>query len=84
MSGVELADSLVMTARQKEPDWVHGIRIYDKVPRRQATDNNIKPLTVHWVGGNKGDDDNMNMRPSVVGRALNAKTKEALFSTLVG
>ena len=36
ISGVELPKPLVMTARQKELDWVHGIKLYDKVPRQQA------------------------------------------------
>lgn len=75
-SGVDLPKSLVMTGRQKELDWVHGIKLYDKVPRQQAIDKNIKPITVRCGDANKGDDDNMNIISRLVGRELAAKTKE--------
>ena len=38
ISGVELPAELVRKARQEELDWVRGIKLYDKVPRRQAND----------------------------------------------
>merc|ERR1711994_1003954 len=69
-----------MTARQKELDWAHGIKLYDKVPRQHAIDKRIKPITVRSVDVNKGDDDNMNVRSRLVGRELKAKTKEALIA----
>merc|ERR1711994_43709 len=69
-----------MTARQKELDWAHGIKLYDKVPRQHAIDKRIKPITVRSVDVNKGDDDNMNVRSRLVGRELKAKTKEALLA----
>ena len=80
ISGVELPKPLVMTARQKELDWVHGIKLYDKVPRQQAIDKDIKPIIVRWVDVNKGDDDNMNIRSRLVGRELKDQIQEALLA----
>ena len=53
ISGVELPKSLVLEARQKELDWVHDIKLYDKVPRQHAIDKSIKPITVRWVDAKK-------------------------------
>ena len=80
ISGVELPKSLVMIARQQELDWAHGIKLYDKVPRQEATDKDIKPITARWVNVSKGDDEKMNIRCRLVGRELKAKTKEALLA----
>ena len=68
ISGVESSKSLVLEARQKELDWVHDIKLYDKVPRQHAIDKGIKPITVRWVDVNKGDDNHMNIRSRLVGR----------------
>ena len=80
ISGVELPKQVVMTARQKELDWVHGIKVDGKVPRQQATDKNIEPRRVPWVDIHSGDDGNMNTRRGLVGREQKAKTKEALLA----
>ena len=54
--------------------------MYDKVPRRQANDAGVKPITVRWVDVNKGDDESMKIRSRLVGRELKVKTKEALLA----
>ena len=53
------------------------MKLYDKVPRKQASDAGINPIIVKWVNVNKGDDEHMNVRCRLVGRELKAKTKEA-------
>lgn len=58
----------------------HDIKLYDKFPRQQAIEKIIKPITVRWVGANKGDDDKMNIRGRLFGRELKAKTKESLLA----
>ena len=80
ITGIELPRDLIKKARDEELKWVHDIKLYDNVPRQQAIDKGIKPISVRWVNVNKGDDQNMNVRCRLVGRELKAKTKEALLA----
>lgn len=76
ISGVEFPVELIRKARQEELGWVHGITLYDKVPRRQADDVGVKPITVRWVDVNKGDDESMKNRSRLVGREFQSKPKK--------
>ena len=80
ISGEELPKALVDEARAIEMSWVHGIGLYDKVPRSIAQASGIKPLPVMRVDVNKGDKEKFNTRSRLVGKELKAKTKETLLA----
>ena len=80
ISGEALPADGVKKARMEEIAWVHKIKLYDKVPRKQALASGKGILPVRWVDVNKGDKQNMKLRSRLVGKELKAKTKEALLA----
>jgi hypothetical protein len=80
ITGEELPPDLVKEGRAEEIEWVHSIKLYDKVHRSVAAGRGIKPIPVRWINTNKGDAIKYNVRCRLVGKELKAKTKGALLA----
>ena len=80
ISGEELPKALVDEAWAVEMSWVHGVGLYDKVPRSTAQASGVKPLPVMWVDVNKGDKQKYNVRCRLVGKELKANNQGDTFS----
>ena len=73
LSGQVLKDTLVEEARAKELLYFHSKGVWRKVAWATArTRTGRPPISVRWVGVDKGDEQNPNYRSRLVARQLKA------------
>ena len=77
VSGQELPAHLVRAARQEEKEGVMKHKVFDKVPIEECYANTGKnPIGTRWVGHNKGDAANPDIRCRWVGREFKGRDKD--------
>ena len=81
VSGATLDPKLVRQARQEEMDYVHKMRLHDKVHTSECRRITGKPpITVRWIDINKGDKECPNYRSRIVAREINTYKRDDLFA----
>ena len=80
-TGGVLKDSLVQVARALEMEYFVQKKVYTKVPREEAFRRAGKaPISVKWVGTNKGNDEQPNYRSRLVAREIRKKGENPIFA----
>ena len=77
---VELDPEQVHAARMVEVDYIKKMNVYAKVPRAEAIQAGIKPISTRWIDINKGDWDNPVYRSRLVGKEFNTGVDPSLFA----
>ena len=81
VSGAELDARQVKRARQEEIDYVHKMKLYEKVPKSECYRKTGKaPITLRWIDINKGDHNSPNYRSRLVAREINTYKRDELFA----
>ena len=71
----------VFSARKEEIEYVHKMKLYDKVPITECRQRTGKgPISVRWIDINKGDATSPNYRPRLVAREINTYKRSDLFA----
>ena len=80
-TGRKLDAELVRKARAEEMEYVHRMKVYEKVPLSMCIEETGKqPINVGWVDVNKGDDENPEIRCRIVGKEYNDQKRVDLFA----
>ena len=58
LTGLRLDAQKVIEARSKEIQYVRDMKVWKKIPRRQAQARGMKVIKTRWIDINKGDDVN--------------------------
>ena len=56
------------------------MKVYTKVPRKEAQAHGCKVVTTRWLDVNKGDEKKPNIRSRLVGRELKLDNRLDLFA----
>ena len=81
VSGAELDPKQVRKAREEEVEYVHKMKLYDKVPTSECYQRTGKaPISVRWIDINKGDQQHPNYRSRLVAREINTHKRDDLFA----
>ena len=68
LTGMRLDAQKVIEARGKEIQYVRDMKVWKKIPRRQAQARGMKVIKTRWIDINKGDDANPIYRSRLVGK----------------
>ena len=81
VSGAELDPKKVKKARAEELEYVHKMRLYDKVHMSQCYKRTgTSPIAARWIDINKGDVQTPNYRSRLVAREINTYKRDDLFA----
>ena len=80
LTGMIFEAGKVNEARSKDVQFIRDKRVYDKIPRPQATRKGWKVIQTRWIDIDKGDDENLNYRSRLVGKEFNDGQMDGLFA----
>ena len=81
VSGAALKPEEVKRVRREETEYVHNMKLYDKVSIDEAYQKTGKgPISVRWIDINKGDVESPNYRSRLVAREINTSKRDDLFA----
>ena len=85
LTGQRLDPTLVKAARKLEMDYVKAKGLRLKRPTKECFERAGRPpVTVRWVGTNKGDDKSPNIRSRLVARQICGPGQQAMFAPCTG
>ena len=64
-----------------EMDYFSEMKVYDQVPSSHLATAGGNIIGTMWIDTNKGDDDNPNVRCSLVGKEFRTGPDDALFAS---
>ena len=81
ITGSELDAEKVAAARAEEIDYIHKMKLYEKVTIDGCYKKTGKgPISVRWIDINKGDAQSPNYRSRLVAREINTYKRDDLFA----
>ena len=81
VSGAELDPNQVKKARAEEIDYIHMMKLYEKVTIDDCYKKTGKtPISVRWIDISKGDAQSPNNRSRLVAREINTYKRDDLFA----
>ena len=63
----------VIEAREKEMQYVRGMKVWAQIPRRQAQARGWAIIKTRWIDMNKGDDENPSIQADYLERSSTTK-----------
>ena len=60
--------------------YVRDMKVWNKIPRKQAQARGWKIIKTRWIDINKGDDENPVYRSRLVGKEFNNEAMDGIFA----